>query len=98
MNFGRISMILAALSLTACEAPEERFARLMPAAKSRCASFGFEEGSGQYAICLQSEVQRMEDKEDATMEAIAEAMEDATPDPTTCYTTGNGYNSTTTCY
>lgn len=91
-------MLIATFALAACETPEERFARLLPAAETRCDSFGHQKGSKEYAACLQGEVARLEDKEDAEAAAIAAAISEATPEPTTCYTTGYGFSSTTTCY
>ena len=66
-------MLIAAFALAACETPEERFARLLPAAETRCDSFGHQKGSKEYAACLQGEVARLEDKEDAEAAAIAAA-------------------------
>ena len=84
--------------LAGCETPEERVTRLLPAAQERCEAFGFQEGSNSYAQCLQREVSRLEDQEEAALQAFADAMDAATPQQTTCYTTGYGYGSTTTCY
>lgn len=93
-----VSLIIVSLTVSACETPEERVARLMPAAEARCGTFGFSKGTEAYARCLQLEVQQMEDQEDAAAAAVAAAFEASTPSPVTCYTSGYGYSSTTTCY
>ncbi|WP_295037397.1 hypothetical protein [Sulfitobacter sp.] len=90
--------LIAIFALAGCETNEQRFARLLPAAEARCGSFGHKTGSAAYATCLQSEVSRLEDKEDQAAAAIAASFEAATPTSTTCYTSGYGYTSTTTCY
>jgi hypothetical protein len=86
------------LSIAGCETPEQTVQRLLPAAAASCQAFGFTPGSNSYASCLQQEVRRLEDREAAALEAFGSAFETATPASTTCYTSGWGYSSTTTCY
>ena len=94
----QISIAIIALALTGCETSEERFARLLPEAENRCTKFGYAKGTDAYTSCLQSELARLEDKEDAEAQALADAISESTPERTTCYTTGYGIHATTTCY
>jgi hypothetical protein len=84
------------MTVSACETPEERVSRLMPAAESRCGTYGFAKGTEAYAQCLQLEVQKMEDRENAEAAAIAAAIDASAP--VTCYSSGYGYSTSTTCY
>ena len=92
------SILTLTLALAACETPEQRFERMLPAAEKRCSGFGHKKGTEGFKSCVETEVRRMEDKEDAELQEIANAFESATPKPTTCYTTGYGFTATTTCY
>jgi hypothetical protein len=103
INMRKLLIIPFILPLAACETPEQSFARLLPAAEKRCVDFGFKEGTEAHANCLQREVSQLEDREAAAAAALADGMDafsegyNATR-PTTCYTTGFGFSSTTTCY
>lgn len=91
-------LLIAIFALAGCETPEQRFERLLPVADARCGAYGHTKGSPTYATCVQSEVSRLEDKEDQEEAAIAASIQAATPKSSTCYTSGYGYTSTTTCY
>lgn len=95
-NSATVVALFGVLALAGCETPEERFERLLPAAQQRCSDFGFAEGSAAYTSCIQQEVNRLEDKEDEAAAALAASLQAS--QPKTCYTTGFGINSRTTCY